>query len=76
MNSSHTTDGIGTGGFTSRMAGLTPSTTYYVRAYATNSVGTAYGEQRSFTTRSAFYCGTDTLTDYDGNVYHTVEIGR
>ena len=76
VNNSHTTDGIGTGGFTSSTAGLTPNITYYVRAYATNSVGTAYGEQQSFTTRSAFYCGTDTLTDYDGNVYHTVEIGQ
>jgi hypothetical protein len=32
------------------LAGLTPSTTYYVRAYATNSVGTAYGNEVSFTT--------------------------
>ena len=76
LNDSHTDDGNGLGVFTSHITGLTPDTTYYVRAYATNSVGTAYGEQQSFTTRSAFYCGTDTLTDYDGNVYHTVEIGQ
>ena len=76
VNDNHTADSSGAGIFTSHITGLTPDTTYYVRAYATNSVGTAYGEQRSFTTRSAFYCGTDTLTDYDGNVYHTVEIGQ
>ena len=45
-----TNDVTGTGVFTSTLAGLTPSTTYYVRAYATNSVGTAYGNEVSFTT--------------------------
>jgi uncharacterized protein (TIGR02145 family) len=45
-----TTDGTGTGVFTSTLTGLMPSTTYYVRAYATNSVGTAYGNEVSFTT--------------------------
>ena len=39
------------------MTGLTASTTYYVRAYATNSVGTAYGEQVSFTTLAAGITG-------------------
>ena len=47
---SKTTDGTGTGAFTSNLTGLLPVTTYYVRAYATNSVGTAYGNERSFTT--------------------------
>lgn len=37
--------------FTGNITGLTPSTTYYVRAYATNRTGTAYGEERSFMTR-------------------------
>ena len=50
VDGSHTTDGTGTGSFTSSMTGLTANTTYYVRAYATNSAGTAYGEQVSFTT--------------------------
>ena len=45
-----TSDGTGTGPFTSSLTGLSPSTTYYVRAYATNSVGTAYGDQVSFST--------------------------
>jgi len=50
LRDSHTSDGNGTGRFSSNMNGLIPSTTYYVRAYATNSVGTAYGEQQIFTT--------------------------
>ena len=76
LNDSHTDDGNGLGIFTSHITGLTPDTIYYVRAYATNSVGTAYGDQRSFTTTSPFFCGFDTVADYDGNIYHTVEIGQ
>jgi len=49
----HTTNGTGTGTFTSSITGLTANTTYYVRAYATNSVGTAYGNEVFFTTASA-----------------------
>jgi len=50
---SKTVDGAGIGAFSSSLTGLTPGTTYYVRAYATNSVGTAYGSMKSFTTQSA-----------------------
>ena len=50
ISGSHTSDGTGTGSFTSAMTGLTANTTYYVRAYATNSVGTVYGEEVNFTT--------------------------
>jgi len=48
-----TTNGAATGSFTSTMAGLAPETTYYVRAYATNSIGTSYGAEESFTTIAA-----------------------
>lgn len=65
-----TDDGTGTGSFTSSITGLTPNTTYYVRAYATNSTGTAYGPQRNFTTYKA-----DAITDIDGNYYNIVTIG-
>jgi uncharacterized protein (TIGR02145 family) len=47
---SKTTDGSGTGAFTSNITGLSPGTAYYIRAYATNSVGTVYGNELNFTT--------------------------
>jgi hypothetical protein len=46
----HTTNGNGNGAFTSNITGLAPASTYYVRAYATNSIGTSYGNQYSFST--------------------------
>jgi len=49
-SNSCTSDGSGTGGFTSNLAGLNPNTRYYIRAYATNNVGTGYGNQLNFTT--------------------------
>jgi len=45
-----TTDGSGTGVFTSSITGLSPAQTYHTRAYATNSVGTSYGSDLTFTT--------------------------
>ena len=45
-----TSDSTGTGIFTSSVTGLTPGTTYYLRAYATNSSGTFYGNEVTFTT--------------------------
>ena len=80
VNGNHTTDGTGTGSFTSNITGLAANTIYYVRAYATNSAGTAYGEQMNFFTSSSSLdgqpcSGTTTLNDYDGNTYNTVRIG-
>lgn len=54
--------------FTSKITGLSASTTYYVRAYATTSSGTGYGNQVSF-------CTPSVLTDYDDNEYNVVVIG-
>lgn len=51
-NEGMTDNGEGTGEFTSELTGLTPNTTYYVRAYASNRTGTAYSEQKEFTTES------------------------
>jgi gliding motility-associated-like protein len=45
-----TTDGTATGSYVSSITNLLPSTTYFVRAYATNAVGTGYGNEISFTT--------------------------
>lgn len=50
---STTSDGNGIGNYSSNLTGLTASTTYYVRAYAINSAGTAYGNQVSFNTSSS-----------------------
>ena len=52
LDDSHTTNGSGNGSFSSSITGLSLSTIYYVRAYATTSAGTGYGEQLSFTTRN------------------------
>lgn len=54
-----TSDGSGTGEFTSQIYGLQPETTYYLRAYATNSVSTTYGAIVEFTTTS----GSPSLPD-------------
>jgi uncharacterized protein (TIGR02145 family) len=61
------------------MTGLSASTAYYVRAYATNSAGTSYGSQVSFTTTTSVTTGPPcpgipTVT-YAGKIYHTVLIG-
>ncbi|MCX6226723.1 MAG: VWA domain-containing protein [Bacteroidia bacterium] len=67
------TVGSGKGTFTRTIATLTPATTYYVRAYATNSAGTAYGQEVSFTTTVRI---TGTLTDArDNRTYSCVKIG-
>jgi uncharacterized protein (TIGR02145 family) len=71
ISNSKTTDGSGTGSYVSNLTALSPSTTYYVRAYATNSTGTAYGNQQTFTTTAT----SQTVTDIDGNTYNTVQIG-
>ena len=54
----HTTDGTGTGAFTSILTDLDRNETYYVRAYATNSAGTSYGSNKSFSTLPAISPGT------------------
>jgi hypothetical protein len=52
IENNKTSDAAGTGLFTSKLTGLTPSTIYYVRAYATNKKGTGYGLQVTFSTKS------------------------
>ena len=71
LSDSHTNDGTGMGTFISNLSGLDPTTLYYVRAYATNINGTAYGNEISFTT--LWGCGA-TIT-YSQNDYTTVQIG-
>ena len=70
-----TSDGSGTGSFTSHITGLLPGTTYYLRSYAINNAGISYGNELSFPTHSSFPdCGP--VTDIDGNIYNTVTIGN
>ena len=76
-----TSDGTGVGIFNSKSKGLSSNTTYYLRAYATNSIGTNYGEMLIF--KTAKY-GIDivfnpnltygTIADIDGNNYKTIQI--
>ena len=62
-------DGTGAGTFTSAITVLAATTTYYVRAYATNISATSYGDEFLFKTF------TGTVPDVDGNVYNTMTIG-
>ncbi len=57
ISGNHTTDGSGTGTFTSNITGLSANTQYHVRSYATNSVGTFYGDDLTFTT----LCGVSSI---------------
>lgn len=53
ISDSYTVDGSGTGSYISYVIGLLPGTTYYLRAYATNSVGTDYSSEDNITTDEA-----------------------
>lgn len=73
--STKTIDGTGFGAFTSNIIGLATNTTYYVKSYATNSQGTAYGNEISFTTlqnSTTINLPGPKVTDIDGNTYQSV----
>lgn len=80
VNNNKTSDGNGTGEFTSNLTNLGQQKRYFVRAYATNSAGTAYGKQVKLVTKSNsninFNSGLvyDTIYDIDGNAYKTIKI--
>jgi len=67
--------GSGTGEYIAILTGLTPQTTYYARAFASNSAGTTYGDEITFTTTEDLTGETGTMTDKQGHVYPTVGIG-
>jgi len=73
IDGNKTEDGSGLGEFVSNMTGLAGLTTYYVRAYATNSAGTAYGEDLEFTTlislRTWYVPGNYVAASYPGTTY-------
>ncbi len=78
-----TSDGeLESGSYSSRITGLTINTTYYLRAYVTNSIGTAYGEQLSFATALEFSpvifnpdMTYGSVSDIEGNIYKTIQAG-
>ena len=72
VNGNHASNGSGTGTFSVNMTSLAPGTTYYVRAYATNSAGTAYGSQKTFTTTAAMPTVT---TGQVTNITQTTALG-
>jgi|GEM_PF-1577163 len=75
ITGNHTTDGTGTGTFTSNITGLTASTLYYVRAYATTANGTAYGNEISFTTSATTGALPTVTTSAIGTITQTTASG-
>jgi hypothetical protein len=85
----HTDNGAGVGTFTSNLINLSEGTVYYVRAYATNATGTAYGNEVTFTTAAAwtlmdanvnnhtcfFATGTDVYTGGSAGVLRSADDG-
>lgn len=67
INDNRTSDGSGSGPFTSTITNLADGTVYYIRSYATNEFGTAYGNE---------YLIITPVTDVEGNVYKTTRIGN
>ena len=68
---SKTNEGGGIGAFTSNLTGLRRGTIYYVRAYATNSAGTAYGEEKVLITANR-----EGSFEYEGRTYRYISIGN
>lgn len=60
-----TSDGNGIGVFTTNLTGLAENTTYYIRAYSTNNIGTAYGNELSFTTDENMYFPPNDATTWE-----------
>ena len=72
---SKTLDNIGTGSFVSTIYNLTPATVYYIRAYATNSNGTSYGNQVVITTGDAANLPVLTTTAITNNIFPRATTG-
>lgn len=75
LSDSKVYSGTETGEFSTIITGLAPLTTYYARAFASNSAGTVFGEEIEFTTTQDRSGETGTMTDRQGHVYPTIGIG-
>jgi len=64
INDNKTIDSLGNGLFVSSIKNLTPNTTYYIKAYASNSIGTGYGNTIII------------VSDVEGNLYNSISIGN
>jgi len=73
ISDNKTDDGQSPGQFTSEVTNLRSNTKYYIRAYATNNVGTTYGDIQSFTLW--LNVQDEPINDIDGNTYNTIRIG-
>ena len=73
--STKTSDGTGVGAFQSAITGLDASTKYFVRAYATNSVGTGYGNELSFITIAASASTFNTVIGANGRIWMDRNLG-
>ena len=69
--------GSGSGDFQQTLTGLSPATTYYVKAYGIKNGSVYYGNELSFTTLSLGMpsAGVGDVNDIDGNLYHTITLG-
>ena len=64
-----TTDGTGTGAFASSINGLSPATTYHVRAYAQNTAGASYGSDLTLLTKTQILGERTTSTPTDRRIF-------
>jgi uncharacterized protein (TIGR02145 family) len=85
ISSDKTNNVTGSSSFTTIISGLTASTIYHVRAYATNSAGTSYGNGFTFSTKDLIKVSSiifnpnliyGAISDIDGNTYKTIQIGN
>jgi uncharacterized protein (TIGR02145 family) len=73
--STKTSDGTGVGVFQSAITGLDASIKYFVRAYATNSVGTGYGDELSFTTIATSAPAFNSVIGANGRIWMDRNLG-
>lgn len=75
ISNSMISNGTGSGNFISNLSSLSNGTTYYVRAYATNSAGTAYGNEITFTTLAVTALATISTTSANAITQTTAVLG-